>query len=73
MAPFCKDEEKYQVVENLVKQIEEIKKCFSLYVKFPKNRWKQIERAEKNDKEGNKIQISVSTMRGDLSEFSIIH
>ena len=26
MAPFCKDEEKYQVVEKLVKQIEEIKK-----------------------------------------------
>jgi phosphomannomutase / phosphoglucomutase len=26
MAPFCKDNEKYQVVENLVKQIEEIKK-----------------------------------------------
>ena len=26
MAPFCKDEEKYQVVENLVKQITEIKK-----------------------------------------------
>ena len=25
MAPFCKDEEKYQVVENLVKQIKEIK------------------------------------------------
>ena len=25
MAPFCKDEEKYQVVEDLVKQIEEIK------------------------------------------------
>ena len=25
MAPFCKDEEKYQVVEKLVKQIEEIK------------------------------------------------
>jgi phosphomannomutase/phosphoglucomutase len=25
MAPFCKDEEKYHVVENLVKQIEEIK------------------------------------------------
>ena len=25
MAPFCKDEEKYQVVKNLVKQIEEIK------------------------------------------------
>ncbi len=26
MAPFCKDEEKYEVVENLVKQIEKIKK-----------------------------------------------
>ena len=25
MAPFCRDEEKYQVVEDLVKQIEEIK------------------------------------------------
>ena len=36
-------------------EIEEIKKCFALYVKFPKNRWKEIERAEKNDKEGNKI------------------
>jgi len=36
-------------------EIEEIKKCFTLYVKFPKNRWKEIERAEKNDNEGNKI------------------
>ena len=25
MAPFCKDEEKYDVVENLVKEIEKIK------------------------------------------------
>ena len=25
MAPFCKDEEKYQVVEELVKQVNEIK------------------------------------------------
>ena len=36
-------------------EIEEIKKCFALYVKFPKNRWKEIERAEKNDEEGHKI------------------
>ena len=36
-------------------EIEEIKKCFTLYVKFPKNRWKEIERAEKNDEIGNKI------------------
>ena len=26
MAPFCKDEEKYQVVEELVKQVETLKK-----------------------------------------------
>ena len=25
MAPFCRDEEKYQVVKDLVKQVEEIK------------------------------------------------
>ena len=25
MAPFCKDEEKYQIVDKLVKQVEEIK------------------------------------------------
>jgi len=36
-------------------EIEEIKKCFAMYVKFPKNRWKEIARAEKNDKEGTKI------------------
>ena len=34
---------------------EEIKRCFNLYVKFPKNRWKEIARAEKDDTEGNKI------------------
>ena len=26
-----------------------------MYVKFPKNRWKEIKRAEKNDAEGNRI------------------
>ena len=36
-------------------QIKEIIKCFNLYVKFPKNRWKEIERAEKDDVEGNRI------------------
>ena len=42
-------------------EIEEIKKCFALYVKFPKNRWQEIERAEKNDKEGNKIYDELRT------------
>ena len=37
------------------KQIEGIKRTFVLYVKFPKDRWKDIERAEKFTNEGNKI------------------
>ena len=36
-------------------EIKEIKKCFNLYVKFPKDRWKEIEKAEKDDVEGQKI------------------
>jgi len=36
-------------------QIEGLRKCYVLYVKFPKSRWKEIEKAEKNDKEGIRI------------------
>jgi len=36
-------------------EIKGITKCFNLYVKFPKSRWKEIERSEKDDEEGNKI------------------
>ena len=36
-------------------EIEGIKRTFVLYVKFPKSRWKEIERAEKDDAEGRKI------------------
>jgi len=36
-------------------EINGVIKCFILYVKFPKSRWKEIERAEKNDEEGTKI------------------
>ena len=36
-------------------EIQEITKCFNLYVKFPKNRWKEIEIAEKNDAEGKRM------------------
>ena len=41
-------------------EIKGITKCFNLYVKFPKNRWKEIERAEKDDEEGNKIFAKLS-------------
>ena len=36
-------------------EIEGIKRCFVLYVKFPKSKWKDIEKAEKFTNEGNKI------------------
>ncbi len=36
-----------------VAEIEGIKKCFILYVKFPRNRWDEIKRAEANTRKGN--------------------
>jgi radical SAM superfamily enzyme YgiQ (UPF0313 family) len=36
-------------------QIEGMRRCFVLYVKLPKGRWPEIERAEKLDAEGLKI------------------
>ena len=41
-------------------EIKGIAKCFNLYVKFPKNRWKEIERAESDDEEGQKIFTDLS-------------
>lgn len=37
------------------KEIAGLIKCFVLYVKFPKNRWKDIQRAEEDTPEGRKI------------------
>jgi radical SAM superfamily enzyme YgiQ (UPF0313 family) len=36
-------------------EIEGLKKCFVLYVKFPKSRWADIRRAEADTPEGNRI------------------
>jgi hypothetical protein len=36
-------------------EIEGLQKCFVFYVKMPKSRWKDIEKAEENTPEGNKI------------------
>jgi anaerobic magnesium-protoporphyrin IX monomethyl ester cyclase len=36
-------------------EIEGLVKCFVLYVKFPKNRWNDIRRAEADTPEGNRI------------------
>jgi hypothetical protein len=37
------------------KEISGLIKCFVLYVKFPKNRWKDIRKAEEDTPEGKKI------------------
>jgi hypothetical protein len=36
-------------------EIEGLQKCFVFYVKLPKSRWKDIEKAEANTAEGEKI------------------
>ena len=36
-------------------EIEGLQKCFVYYVKMPKNRWKDIKRAEPDTPEGNRI------------------
>ena len=63
-------------------EIKEVIRTFNLYVKFPKNRWKEIERAEKEDDEGNRIYKNLKeeflekympkpngNPRGDLGDF----
>jgi hypothetical protein len=37
------------------KEIVGLIKCFVLYVRFPKSRWKDIQRAEEDTPEGKKI------------------
>ena len=39
----------------LPEEIEGLQKCFVLYVKLPKSRWKDVKRAESNTPEGEKI------------------
>lgn len=45
--------------------IEGLRRCFVLYVKMPRNRWHEIEKAEKLTPEGNKIW---SELRDECSE-----
>ena len=36
-------------------EIKEVIRTFNMYVKFPRNRWDDIKKAEKEDEEGEKI------------------
>ena len=45
----------FEMEQYPVKEIMGLRKCFVLYVSFPKNRWKDIQRAEADTPEGNRI------------------
>jgi anaerobic magnesium-protoporphyrin IX monomethyl ester cyclase len=49
------DKPVYEMDQYSNDEIMGLRKCFVLYVKFPKNRWKDIRRAEANTAEGNRI------------------
>ena len=36
-------------------EVAGLQRCFALYVGMPKNRWKEIQKAEKNTPEGDRI------------------
>ena len=51
----CTDRPMLDQKQYPAEQIERLQKCFVFYVKMPKSRWKDIERAEENTPEGMKI------------------
>jgi anaerobic magnesium-protoporphyrin IX monomethyl ester cyclase len=53
------DKPVFEMAQYPVEEIMGLRKCFILYVSFPKNRWKDIERAELDTPEGNRIFIEL--------------
>jgi anaerobic magnesium-protoporphyrin IX monomethyl ester cyclase len=45
----------FEMEQYPVKEIMGLRKCFILYTSFPENRWKDIEKAEPDTPEGNRI------------------
>lgn len=45
----------FEMKQYTIDEIMGLRKCFVLYVTFPKKRWRDIERAEKDTPEGNRI------------------
>ncbi len=45
----------FEMEQYSVEEIMGLRKCFVLYVNFPKSRWKDIQRAEADTPEGNRI------------------
>jgi len=55
IAKALTDKPMLQMPQYSVEEIEGIKKCFILYIKFPRDRWGEIRDAEKDTVEGNKL------------------
>lgn len=51
-------------------EVEGIQRCFVLYVGFPKNRWKDVERAEQTTAEGNRIFEELKAEYKEIQETS---
>jgi len=51
-------------------EVEGIQRCFVLYVGFPKNRWKDVERAEQTTAEGNRIFEELKAEYREIQETS---
>jgi anaerobic magnesium-protoporphyrin IX monomethyl ester cyclase len=49
------DEPMFSLPGYSIEQMNGLKRCFALYVKFPKSRWKDIARAEPDNAQGNSI------------------
>jgi anaerobic magnesium-protoporphyrin IX monomethyl ester cyclase len=49
------DKPVFEMKQYPIEEIMGLRKCFVLYVSFPKNRWKDIRRAEPDTPEGNRI------------------
>ncbi len=49
------DKPVFEMEQYTVEEIMGLRKCFILYVKFPKNRWNDIRRAEPDTPEGDRI------------------
>ena len=49
------DKPAFEMAQYPLKEIEGLKKCFVLYVKMPRKRWKDIRRAEEDSPEGNRV------------------
>jgi anaerobic magnesium-protoporphyrin IX monomethyl ester cyclase len=55
ICPANSDDTMLKLPNFSAEEMRGLRRTFAMYVKFPKNRWKDIEKAERFDDEGNKV------------------